>query len=79
MTDNTANQNQPAQSLAQIAQAQPGPAVKMVDITTVFNQFHTRISALETAAKADKLKAELIFAKYWPIGVGILIAATRFI
>lgn len=89
MTDNTANQQPapapaaaPAPAPAPQAAGQPAtppPGVKIVDISAVFNQFHARISALEAAAKTDVSKVRAFLTKYWPIGAGIAVAATRFI
>jgi len=71
MTDQTQQAGQPA--------PQPPPGVRILDVGAVFHNFETRIQSLEAQAKAEVVKAESFVSKYWPIGVGLLIAATRFI
>jgi hypothetical protein len=70
MTDQSQQAGQPA------PQPQPPPGVRIVDLGAVFQNFEARIQSLETKAKAE---VESFASKYWPLGVGLLIAATRFI
>jgi hypothetical protein len=87
MTDQTqqaapAAAPQPAAPAGLQAAGQPGtlpPGVKLLDIGAVLNGFHTRIAALETAAKQDVSKGKAFVMKYWPIAAGLAIAATRFL
>jgi hypothetical protein len=37
------------------------------------------LAKLDAAAKAEEAKAASLVKKYWPMAVGVLIAATRFI
>lgn len=37
------------------------------------------LTKLEAKAKADEVSVKAVLSKYWPIAVGIVIAATRFI
>lgn len=83
MTDNTANQQpapQPAPAPGLQAAGQQGalpPGVKLLDIGAVLNGFHTRLTALETAAKQDVSSAKAFAAKYWPVAAGVVIAVAE--
>lgn len=56
--------------------AAPASQVASASLLTKVEALITKVDGI---AKSDALKAKGVVEKYWPIAVGVLIAATRFL
>lgn len=63
-----------------VAAPLPTPGTALVPVASAAEAaVKARITQVEVAVSKVATKAESAFYKYWPLGAGLLIAATRFI
>jgi hypothetical protein len=56
----------------------PAPAAIVIS-PTLAARIETLVASVEAKLKADEASTSSIVSKYWPVAVGVAIAATRFL